>query len=203
MNYDLTKFRTGDLGCCFGTSVVDDIIWAGEEIEKIRIQLLATTKIPEHVFIIVVPQSDIEINRRGTKYNLLAKQVYVFEDKVKGCEFGLLSDRYPDTANVVYLEHIIPFSDKALLEIQNRAIEGFVDSFAYGWLNFLAEIPHVITGWTFRRLRLIGSEICSQFGAACTNDGCRADNYVVVDFPHEETTNPLEVFISTKFRVKQ
>ena len=202
MNYDLTKFRTGDLGVCFGTSAVDKLIWSVEELEVLRLGLPKNIEIPEHIFYIVAPFENVMFTKRSANYILLKDNVYVFEDKIDGCEFGLLTDRYPQTANVVYIERVNPFSNKAVLAGQNRAIEGFIKSFAYGWLNFIYQIPHVLWGASLKRLRLIGSEICSQFAAACDNDSCRADNEIV-DFANEETTNPLEVWINKNFKVKK
>jgi len=61
------------------------------------------------------PSENVIFTKKGANYILLKGNVYVFEDKIDGCEFGLLTDRYPQTANVVYIERVNPFSNKAVL----------------------------------------------------------------------------------------
>jgi hypothetical protein len=212
MAYDLNKFNSGDGGICYPLDPNgDDLLSMAEvsvqRLELDRLGLPENFKIATHIFCIVVIKTDITIARRKW-FNLISESktltpnVWVFEEKAKGVEIGLLADRYPQMSNVVYIEPVYPYGDVGEQAFVDHAINKWQHSVTYGWLSFILEPLHTAFGM-FNNMKVRDyMEICSELFADCSNFACEKLG-IIKAFQDEAMANPLEVSINKNFKPKE
>jgi hypothetical protein len=195
--YDKSKVKTGDCVVCFshGELLSDLEIWV-QKAECVRLGLPFDTKIATHIANIVVIKEPTIIEKKKwfwrSEKHVLNPDVYVFEEKAGGMEFGLLTDRYSQDAVITIKTHVNPYGEVGEESFRYSCLNQWKNSRAYGFFNFIVQPLHTALGWFSRTPTLLGSMICSQSYAANCNNVCR-DLGRELEFPTEGTVNPFEI----------
>ena len=208
MNYEKFKFSpiswdkvtTDHIGLCYSNDFLGkDIEVPVDRIEANKIGFPKDYPIATHAWIILKTDVDKTINRthglwflkKSETFVLKAGVAYVFEETVSGVQISIAKEKYGNATNIEILSRVTPLTSEQIQKLEDEIIKGWIESVAYGWLNFPDQIWHVITGHDIVNY-VKGSEICSGYDAHCINQAVAPAK----DFLSDADTNPFEIQIS-------